>query len=903
MATVTSCFRFQVAMAISVTVAWSAIASTGTAQTLNPKRYASPSGRHGLFVDPSSLDGRGGAAYRWSSEGRVTWSGEKPYTLWKAAVTDDGVAGGYAYSNGPEGFSGAPGDRSMGDFRVVILDAKGKERLDHATKRQGSNFLHTLPNPLAVALFMDAGNDRMVVRVHDEDVNRSAEGWWPYRISTGQPLATFRPKELMPQSDAARSILDARPVLETPLTLLHWWRYDWNKPGVLGARFTLIGLDGKPVWSLERPDDYSIPGDREAEVSQMHRIWQTGAILPSDGPGRFVLRFMKPAERVTFAVSRGPDGKWNVSEADRRRYVEPAAPATTTTEIPEKALRLLGRIELKAPATGPPPAVRGVNHFVFDDRGRIAFPRVVGEKAPELVVVDQSGGVVKTIRLDPTHAENRAGWSAVAWVGGDRYLLLRDDPNDENRMEAFRVDVAAGTAMRVAGFSTTVLSKAAGFADGRFVVKGGLSYFPGGATSDHSLSAFDAGAHRLWKIDGNGDHKDPAALFSPEAIAVTTDGKVAVLDNIRKTLQFFGGDGKFIRAIDLKKAWGREPNYPSGLSPDRDGGVLIHDFQGQPPLVRMSAAGAMRGGVRPRHPDGREFRISVAQVAPDGSIWVSDGHALMRLAESGVVERVLGERPDPARLGDIAGVTVDGQGRIYAVAPRTGAVHVFGPDGQWLRVCSPSPSDVPEEISLPHVTVSNTGDVYLGLGLVGSSRYLHFSPQGACVGVESLGLDDVKQDWYFQPNSDLRWVLGYDRVILVDRAGKVVHTVTRRPDGQWLERPENASVAADGSIAVVSRGTSGPIVVSLFSPTGVPVRSFSLPETVAWSFPRLAYDGKLVVVAGEKEVVVFDTTGKALQRFAPTGESGAWWTPFHAPGRREILLFDGRNTLLRYAPP
>ena len=120
---------------------------------------------------------------------------------------------------------------------------------------------------------------------------------------------------------------------------------------------------------------------------------------------------------------------------------------------------------------------------------------------------------------------------------------------------------------------------------------------------------------------------------------------VAVVDVIRKTVQFFDRAGKHHHTVDLKKAWGREPTYPSDISADRDGGVVVQDFQGDPPIVRMKADGTVRAQVRPRLKDGRTFQLFDAQVAPDGVLWVSDGHALYRLIESGTAHRVLGEAP------------------------------------------------------------------------------------------------------------------------------------------------------------------------------------------------------------------------------------------------------------------
>jgi hypothetical protein len=104
---------------------WAA-AEEGPPPTLNPKTYASPSGKYALFVNPSDLYGRGKASYRLTLNGGEVWSAEKPYTFWEACVTDNGLVGGYAYSHGWRGFSEAGYEAGMGDFRVVIIDPRGK---------------------------------------------------------------------------------------------------------------------------------------------------------------------------------------------------------------------------------------------------------------------------------------------------------------------------------------------------------------------------------------------------------------------------------------------------------------------------------------------------------------------------------------------------------------------------------------------------------------------------------------------------------------------------------------------------------------------------------------------------------------------------------------------------------
>ena len=641
----------------------------------------------------------------------------------------------------------------------------------------------------------------------------------------------------------------------------------------------------------------------------MASVRRTGGILGSEETGRFELRFARNAQRVTFSVARTPGGEWLVSEVARRPFVETTSPAHKPAEIPLLSLRPAGRVVLKSPLAAPAPEVRDVSDFVFDPQGRIAYVRWSEDRSQALVVVDQRGKVTHTTPLDSGHAENRPGWSDLTCIGPGRYLLLRYILNDpEKKMEAATVDVATGKTTPVPGFVTTALSKVAGFRDLGFALIGGLIYFRGGATGDGSLHSFDGQGKLLGSLPGNGPPNDPAALFSPKDLTVTTDRMIAVVDVIRKTVQFFDRAGKHHHTVDLRKAWSREPNYPSDVSADQNGGVVVHDFRGDPPIVRMNADGTVRAQVRPRLKDGRTIDLRDAQVAPDGVLWVSDGHTLYRLLESGLAGRVLGEAPDPLRLDEAAAVTMDGKGRIYALVGRTGAVHIFGPDGTWLRVCRPDVGDVPDELHSPGLTVSDSGDVYLGLGMFGKNGFLHFSPEGKRVGIMTSKLGEISEHWYAQPGTARRWVVGYEKVYLIDEKGAVVRTITRRADDFWLEHPDSASTAPDGSIAVLSRGKGrrrddGELAVSLYSPEGDPIRTFTLPKTFSWYFPRIAYDGKRVVITGNKGIVLFDASGKLLGQFTPAQNDEAWWTPFLAPDGRGLLLFDGAKTLHRFELP
>ena len=219
---------------------------------LDPKTYISPSGRYTLLVDPSHMHGRGPATYRLSKDGREVWSGEKQFTLWAARVTDEGVVGGFAYSDG-QGDS-----QTKGDFQVVILAQDGTVRLDHATKRERVNVPEQPPSPLGRDIVIDDANDRLVIRVQDENVNRDHEAWWVYRLSTGERLTSFRPSDEMhgalPKVGLAnwKMINQVELLANTPLKLVRWSHHEYgDSVDRDSTHFALIDLDGRTVWTLQ----------------------------------------------------------------------------------------------------------------------------------------------------------------------------------------------------------------------------------------------------------------------------------------------------------------------------------------------------------------------------------------------------------------------------------------------------------------------------------------------------------------------------------------------------------------------------------------------------------------------------------------------------------------------------
>jgi hypothetical protein len=293
-------------------------AQGGLPPILSPKTLVSPSGEYTLWVNPSEKYGVGEATYRLRHGNRVVWEGIRPYTLYEAAVTNDGTVGGYAYSYGLKGDNGKHPEDG-GDFEVVILAPTGQTRLLQKTRRavhSGPEFHYALPN--VEGLIVDAANDRMIVRVMEE--RKEEETWWRYQLSTGRVQSRRAPPH-PPERDGASYILTAaRAATGTPLILMQWIRYGNERPMKTGARFALIDLQGKPVWQLDLPHDYDISGGNEARNQLMDEIRAHGALLHTDQAGQFTLRFVAQKRRVTFAAAPEKAGKWRVTEIHKEPY-------------------------------------------------------------------------------------------------------------------------------------------------------------------------------------------------------------------------------------------------------------------------------------------------------------------------------------------------------------------------------------------------------------------------------------------------------------------------------------------------------------------------------------------------------------------------------------------------------
>jgi hypothetical protein len=911
-------FLFAVLLGLGMGITSTCTAQYGQADDLPVKTYPSPSGHLILRVDPSQRSGAGKANYLLRQNGKRVWSGEWPFTLWQAVVSDDGTVSGYAYSHGI--------NQDDGEFIVVIFAPDGELRMAEKTPRTGSRFLHTLGDPKALDLFLDTDNDRLVVRVDDPDLNESSESWWTWRVSDAKSIGKFKPRDLMADASSIRFAFDARPLAGTPLTLIHWYRDGCRQRECnnrRGARFALVDTNAKPVWTLDLPTDYTNTRDDKAQDRIFDEMREHGAILDTSRSGHFEIRQIATRQRLSFSVERDDAAPthWKVSKTGASTYVSKQLTSPAQASMKSVALARLGGIELSASQAEDASPIKNIFDFAVGEAGRFAFSAGCHCDHAEdhaLIVVDSHGALVRKIPL-PARAKGGGTSDKVAWISADRWLVTTSTYGLEQPTSATWIDAGTGKTERIDGFVDAEIEALAASADGSFVA---LTRKNEKHSMTAGLAAFDNKGKPRWSVDQN--YSDDRKLFSPEDVALTSAGEVVVLDVITHKLQVFGADGAWLRNLDLKELWGREPNYPSGIEADAGGGVIIHDFHGNPPIVRMALDGSIVDTFTPAFANGGTFEIrGNVQSAPDGRLWTSDGAALLRLDAKGKVDKIVGPKPDTESLGEIAALTVGVDQTIYAVDDRTGAVHVFDKDGQRLRVLKPAVGDYTGTPYDPSLTVMEDGDVYVARKGTGdeSLDFLHYGPDGRRIGVVSLSLDDeVSQDWYAQPGGNSRLIVGYENAYRVDGKGAVLRKLERGADGQWLDKPSLTSVASNGGFAIVSGGPSArqlgnadspPARVSLFSAHGDVRETWDAPEGLSFRSGAIAYDSQrlaFLVGAGDYEaataVVITDPHGNPQFRFTPPAD--------HPPGRAflirsdsgpELWLFDGKKQIDRYALP
>jgi len=845
--------------------------------------------------------GAGPGTYRMTRGGALVWAKELPVTLWHADVTDRGYAGGFGYSEGVDGH------RARGTFNILIFSPSGEVLLNEETKRVGSGDGHLAPDPQARRALTSDTLDRLVIWTLGPRLSLDAI-WKSYRLSTAEFLGTYRPERPeLSHEDDFMVLSEARVVPGTPLSLAWWWSLEFSNPVASGhytegGVFTLHDPEGETVWSLELRGDYTVPEDEKAQGRLKRFLRQNPPILDVSR-GRFSLWFVEDEQRVEFEVSPGEDASsWIVERGAAVDHLLPAEEKAVSPPVIE--LRRLASVELKPQAPTVENPIRDVVALGFADTGAVKFIRREEEQRVFSCVRIRKDGEMVEVRLPPIAPELEG---ALKWFdpGGETWLaaLCKWGPGQKTRL--FRADPATASVEEIEGFDCPSIDSFAATGDGGFVA---VTTTRTEYTLRQALMRFNADGALLWRIDADG--RDETKVLSPEGVAFTREGRIAVVDKIRDALQVLDSDGSHVRSIDLTESWSIEPRYPTGAWADRSGNVLVDDDD---KLWRMDLDGTLLETIAPRR-SAEEPPTDFARrfaVAPDGAIWCTDGTAIYRLGADGIVDRVLGAAPSADVLRNPDSSFIDRCGRILVKDARSGAVHAFDETGASLFVCTPEPGEL-QRVTLGCLAVDERGHIYVANKLhhgwqTKPQIFLRFDEEGRRIGMVDLGFKEV----VFDPSRPARWAEHpMSFLSLIDEKGEILAEARRRPDRRWFRQVDAFDVLNDGTLVVVdgpdigTRDQEGTSIV-ICDRSGSPLRM--LPVPVDRWFHLVAASSRWIALGahGSRQLLVRVADGAVFDFDPCRGEENknAWRYGF-SPDEGELWGVEvGALKLHRFALP
>lgn len=878
--------------AVGVVVAW--IGAVRAQETLNPKTYTSPNGEFALRVEPTNPEGAGPARYEVKRKGKPVWHGEESFTLWDAAITDTGVVAGYGYQHG---LNGRPSNDRLSNesyLYSVIIDERGFVRVRNREGRRPSNIRGPHPTPLvpiAPGILTEPAADRFIVRLRP-DFPETHERWKVFSLSTGEALPDVIPEQ--PQHKKGFHIAIA--CLQVPgvlLVVIQWYLYDSTMiDGALStthsARLALLNTEGKSVWTLDCPEEYAEFGER---FNSRWGLQDSGVVQCGVGPLSFWFHSYHWAGRVYFSIQQDDEapGGWRVTEAARDRIGPPQTATERGLPIEDVVLAPLGVITLQqaVPCVQESP-LHDLYDFEIGTDARFGLIRL--GQTRRFLLAEETGRVV----LERDISALGKGVTHLAAMPNGCWMVYSSGIQGK-RPEAWTLDPSLPNPQfkPYSRLEVGAMQDVVALPDAGFVALSGPDY-----VYANNLTRIDTTGAVVWSAPG----------ADPRGVAVTTDGRIAMLEGRPKQIRLFSLDGAELQVISLPEVLGQEPTYVNGLSPDRDGGLILCDFQGSPPVYQLTGEGRLLGSLRVQYSSGGAFspRGAVQSSPLDGRLWACSGDGILRLDDTGKADMTLGDAAFGASqpLRHINALCVGDDGRIYAVNGASGAVHVFDKDGSLLRLLKPDTGDFAGRRGSGSICVQGDGTVrYASTGSPGG--FVRFDPNGQRVGRDPRLMGEVREKWCAIPGTVRRWAIGYESIALIDESGAIEKRLTHRPDGASLGRVGEGAAAPDGSFAVISseidRRARGPSFVCVFTKVAEPVTTLPVPENA--SRMRMAFNGRMAALTLKNEVLLLSLKDGTMKRFALPEVEGLeqFWYLYSSPDGKEVwALRAGTTDLVRY---
>ncbi|MDZ4858438.1 MAG: hypothetical protein SGI88_05605 [Candidatus Hydrogenedentes bacterium] len=882
--------------ALCFVLADNGFASYMASASINPTTFTSPTGAYSLYVDPTDRSGSGSANYRYTQNGEELWSKLLPFTLLEAHPLEDGTIVGYAHFHNVEK---AKRDReNSGNEILIVLLGRDGEIVSSESIPCPRLTLNGTPYPSVRGIIVNASNNRFIARM-DDIKSYNTEQWLIFDLKTGQRISEITLGTSEMTQNTFQFVIAAKAVPGLPLILTHWIRGGVSEAAV----FRLVDEVGHTVWSLEAKVD----DDHDDSINAMRG---EGVILTSKEQGSFSINLVKEQAQASYAVNKADDGSWTVREESRQKFIPPPSREKTAPLLafPQLDWPKFQEVTLAASARKSKGSalLRSINDFEFDATGRICALRSCCNTIPALLLVEQDGEVLAEINITEDAPSEDQYIVGPAYLGGMEFIVAISDTNEGGRSKFICVDFESGNVSTLDYAQCPQVTALCGFDDGSFAA---LTDNIENNTSATGLFFFDSAGNLTSKRIETGSSGAPEELFSPEDIATFDGNTIALLENIGGKVKLFDTNDRLVRMIDLEETWGREPSYPTDIDVDPAQGFVIYDFDAENTLVRMDTNGFITGQSALRFEDDRPFAaIGGVKVSPQGELWTSDGTSLLRLNEDGIVDRIVGQKPMVGSLDAPETAYVAHDGRVIISDRRTLAVHVFDAAGNPLGVCLPLPEDLDDLSSVENIAVSGNGNIYCSFSLdlessgndgIKGPVYTQFAADFSRKRQLQVNVDNVAQEWHFQPNSDRCWIAGYDDVFLVTGDQKDYLKISRRSDGGWLEGLGAMAVAPDGSLAVLSGNDYNGFFLSTYSAAGEAQTTCSIPSD--WRYANIAFDGSRIFVFDfhSRDIRIISRDGTPIGQFQlPINDPDFASGPFIARG--EELSFVSLEDLTLY---
>ncbi|TAJ16349.1 MAG: hypothetical protein EPO68_11255, partial [Planctomycetota bacterium] len=412
-----------IAFALAVGTTPLAQYSMAAPRPVQPTDFESPDGAFVLHVDPTEHFGAGPARYRMQRAGATAWEGQRPITLLRAIVADDGRAFGHAL---------AMGTQSEANEHVVgAFDAAGTWREIERIRNVRPPGFHGPRLDELDGFAWNPSCDTIVATFVHGSSGQPTRLW---RASSGERVVLDGGWPTLPFTTYGSWTEDLRALPGTPLFFAQL--RGCGSAGGVGYRWLLVNERLDIVWDLDRGRDLDAQGS-ESLASEFH-----ATLAPERHFEALLVSDHAIASYEAVADASAKHG-WKVVELGRRAW-EPEATRREQRDEPKPlALELVASVALGGPNEAEATPIREVVAWQPLADGRVEFVRRERGDAFAFVRLGATGAVeleriLPSIEVAPMQQLDWFPLTEGAWIASRSEIGGKSSPT------LWRIDAVGG---------------------------------------------------------------------------------------------------------------------------------------------------------------------------------------------------------------------------------------------------------------------------------------------------------------------------------------------------------------------------------------------------------------------------------------------------------------------------